>query len=91
VLSVRLHDYKMPTALDAPADITVLPIDPHDTVCNSTGAKGIGEPATIPTAPAIANAVFHAIGVRLPDAPMSPARVVAALSKAAAAKSQRRG
>jgi xanthine dehydrogenase YagR molybdenum-binding subunit len=80
LLTVNLHDYKMPTALDAPADITVTPIDPHDTVCNTTGAKGIGEPATIPTAPAIANAVFHAVGVRLPDAPMSPARVVAKLA-----------
>jgi xanthine dehydrogenase YagR molybdenum-binding subunit len=92
VLTTSLHDYKVPTALDAPADVTVLPIDLHDTECNTTGAKGIGEPATIPTAPAIANAVFHAIGVRLPDAPMSPARVVAAIAGAQApAKGQKRG
>jgi xanthine dehydrogenase YagR molybdenum-binding subunit len=92
VLTTSLHDYKMPTALDAPADITILPIDPHDTECNTTGAKGIGEPATIPTAPAIANAVFNAIGVRLPDAPMSPARVVTAMARAQApAKGQKRG
>lgn len=92
VLTTSLHDYKLPTALDAPADVSVLPIDPHDTECNSTGAKGIGEPATIPAAAAIANAVFHAIGVRLPDAPMSPARVVAAIAGAqASAKGQKRG
>jgi xanthine dehydrogenase YagR molybdenum-binding subunit len=92
VLTTSLHDYKLPTALDAPADIVVLPIDPHDTECNTTGAKGIGEPATIPTAPAIANAVFNAIGVRLPDAPMSPARVVTAMARAQApAKGQKRG
>ncbi len=89
VLSANLHDYKLPTALDAPADVTTTVIDLHDTECNSTGAKGIGEPATIPTAPAIANAVFHAIGIRVPDAPMSPARVLALLSKAAGG--QKRG
>ena len=80
VLSANLHDYKLPTALDAPADKTVVVVDPHDTECNTTGAKGVGEPATIPAAPAIANAVFHAIGVRFTDAPMSPARVLQALA-----------
>lgn len=89
VLSANLHDYKLPTALDAPADVATTVIDLHDTECNSTGAKGIGEPATIPTAAAVANAVFHAIGVRMPDAPMSPARVLALLSKAAGG--QKRG
>jgi CO/xanthine dehydrogenase Mo-binding subunit len=84
VLTLNLHDYKLPTALDAPADVAVHPIDPHDTECNSTGAKGIGEPATIPAAPAVANAVFNAIGIRMPDAPMTPARVVSALTKASA-------
>ena len=80
VLSANLHDYKLPTALDAPADKTVVVVDPHDTECNSTGAKGVGEPATIPTAPAIANAVFHATGLRLTDAPMHPSRVLRALA-----------
>jgi xanthine dehydrogenase YagR molybdenum-binding subunit len=91
VLSQNLHDYKLPTALDAPADKTVLILDPHDTEVNTTGAKGIGEPATIPTAPAIANAVFNAIGVRLPDAPMHPVRVLNALAAQAGAKTQKRG
>jgi xanthine dehydrogenase YagR molybdenum-binding subunit len=80
LLTANLHDYKMPTALDVPADKTCVVIDPHDTECNTTGAKGVGEPATIPTAPAIANAVFNATGLRLVDAPMSPARVLDALS-----------
>jgi len=82
LLTVNLHDYKLPTALDAPADKSVVVVDPHDTECNTTGAKGVGEPATIPTAPAIANAVYHASGVRLTDAPMSPARVLQALAAA---------
>ena len=50
--------------MDVPADQTVVPIDLHDNECNTTGAKGLGEPATIPAAPAIANAIYHAIGVR---------------------------
>ena len=92
LLTANLHDYKMPTALDAPADKTCLTIDPHDTECNTTGTKGVGEPATIPTAPAVANAVFHATGLRLTDAPMSPARVVAALAaQKTAPAGQRRG
>jgi len=70
----------LPTALDAPADKAVVVVDLHDTECNSTGAKGVGEPATIPTAPALANAVFHATGLRLTDAPMSPSRVLQALA-----------
>ncbi len=80
LLTVNLHDYKMPTALDAPADKTVVIVDPHDNTFSNTGAKGVGEPATIPTAPAIANAVFHATGLRLTDAPMSPARVLKAIA-----------
>jgi CO/xanthine dehydrogenase Mo-binding subunit len=81
VLTANLHDYKLPTAMDVPADMTCLPIDPHDTECNTVGAKGLGEPATIPTAAAIANAVFHATGVRMTDAPMNPARVIMALER----------
>jgi len=80
LLTVNLHDYKMPTALDAPADKTIVIIDPRDHAFSNTGAKGVGEPATIPTAPAIANAVFHATGLRLTDAPMSPARVLTAIA-----------
>jgi xanthine dehydrogenase YagR molybdenum-binding subunit len=91
LLTANLHDYKLPTALDAPADKTVIAIDPHDTFSN-TGAKGVGEPATIPTAPAIANAVFHATGLRLTDAPMSPARVLRALeAQKQAPAGQKRG
>ncbi|HEY3381632.1 MAG TPA: xanthine dehydrogenase family protein molybdopterin-binding subunit [Vicinamibacterales bacterium] len=76
VLTANLHDYKLPTAMDVPADMTCLPIDPHDTECNTVGAKGLGEPATIPTAAAIANAIFNATGVRLTDTPMNPMRMV---------------
>jgi xanthine dehydrogenase YagR molybdenum-binding subunit len=81
MVNANWHDYKIPTALDVPADQTCLPIDPHDSGCNSVGAKGLGEPATIPTAAAIANAVCHAIDVRLTDAPMTRKRVLEALQQ----------
>ena len=45
------------------------------------GVIGIGEPATIPTAGAIANAVANALGVRVPSLPITPAKVLAALGK----------
>jgi CO/xanthine dehydrogenase Mo-binding subunit len=43
------------------------------------GVKGIGEPAIIPTAGAIANAVYNAIGVRIKSLPMTPDKVLSAL------------
>jgi xanthine dehydrogenase YagR molybdenum-binding subunit len=74
------HDYKLATAMDVPADMTCLPIDRPDNEANTTGCKGIGEPATIPTGGAVANAIANALGVRLTDTPMTPAHVVAALA-----------
>jgi len=70
------HDYKLPTMLDVPLDMTCLPIDRPDPEANLTGAKGLGEPVTIPTAAAIANAVYHATGVRVTETPMSPVQLV---------------
>ena len=81
MVNANWHDYKIPTALDVPATSTCVPIDPHDTECNSTGAKGLGEPATIPTAAAIANAVFHATGVRVTDVPINPTTMVRLLAE----------
>lgn len=66
------HDYKLPTALDAAADITPVIINMPDAEANTTGAKGLGEPVTIPTASAIANAVYHATGVRFTRTPINP-------------------
>jgi xanthine dehydrogenase YagR molybdenum-binding subunit len=66
------HDYKLPTALDVPVEIVSVPIDMPDAEANTTGAKGLGEPVTIPTAAAVANAVYHAIGIRVTDTPINP-------------------
>jgi xanthine dehydrogenase YagR molybdenum-binding subunit len=71
VCNKNWHDYKLPTAMDVPADMTSIPVDLHDTEANNIAAKGLGEPVTIPTAAAIANAVYNATGVRVTSAPMS--------------------
>ena len=79
MVNANLHDYMVPTMMDVPAEQTVIAVDPHDTTCNTAGAKGIGEPATIPAASAIANAVCHAIGVRVTQSPIDPAAILRAL------------
>jgi xanthine dehydrogenase YagR molybdenum-binding subunit len=80
MVNANWHDYKIATAMDVPVEPVCLPIDPHDTECNSVGAKGLGEPATIPTAAAVANAVFHATGVRVTDTPINPTELVEKLA-----------
>lgn len=75
------HDYKLPTALDSPQRMDTVAIDLNDTQANSTGVKGLGEPVTIPTAAAIANAVYNATGLRIVNTPISPMRLVEALAR----------
>jgi CO/xanthine dehydrogenase Mo-binding subunit len=79
--NVSLHDYKMPTALDVPVDHQVIPIDPKDNECNIVGCKGLGEPAHVPTASAIANAVKDAIGVRPTFGPIDARTILELLEK----------
>ena len=43
------------------------------------GAKGVGEPGLVPTAPAIANAIYDAVGVRVHDLPMTAEKLLAAI------------
>ncbi len=73
----NLHDYLIPTVGDMPEVVSILiedasPVGPF-------GAKGIGEQALIPTAPAILNAIHHATGARLARVPATPDRVRAAI------------
>jgi xanthine dehydrogenase YagR molybdenum-binding subunit len=77
----NFHDYKVPTALDLPSEHQVLAIDPKDNECNIVGCKGSGEPATIPTAAAVANAVYNAIGVRPTHGPLDPRMILELLGK----------
>lgn len=80
VLNANLEEYKVPTVADVPPIMHVA-VDLPDTVANPTGAKGIGEPPLIPTAPAIANAIFDATGIRIRQAPISRRALLAALKK----------
>jgi len=80
MVNANWHDYKIPTMLDTPAEPESLPIDPHDQECNTVGCKGLGEPAHIPTATAVANAIYHAIGVRASEAPVTPMRLLPLLA-----------
>ena len=75
------HDYKLPTILDVPEDMVCLPIEPDDTEANTTGAKGLGEPVTIPTAAAVANALYHATGVRITQTPINPVQLCRLLAE----------
>ncbi|MFL5802350.1 MAG: xanthine dehydrogenase family protein molybdopterin-binding subunit, partial [Roseiflexaceae bacterium] len=62
VLNANLEEYKVPTVADIPP-IEHARVDVPDLEANPTGAKGIGEPPIIPTAPTIANAIFDAVGI----------------------------
>ncbi|EDP66553.1 Aldehyde oxidoreductase [alpha proteobacterium BAL199] len=73
----NLHDYLIPTFGDMPEITCILVEDPEPLGPN--GAKGIGEPALVPTAPAILGAIRHATGVEITRVPALPHRVRAAL------------
>jgi xanthine dehydrogenase YagR molybdenum-binding subunit len=75
VLNPNFETYKLPGIADVP-DIEIVLINMPE-----RGVIGIGEPATVATAGAIANAVANALGVRVPSLPITPAKVLAALGK----------
>ncbi|MBI4764675.1 MAG: xanthine dehydrogenase family protein molybdopterin-binding subunit [Deltaproteobacteria bacterium] len=81
MLNKNWHDYKLPTALDAPGLVFSIPLDRPDNEANLTGSKGLGEPVTIPTAAAIANAVYQATGRRMTISPINPVTLCAELAK----------
>jgi CO/xanthine dehydrogenase Mo-binding subunit len=76
-ITKNFKSYAIPTILDMPEIIPMIVEDPEPT--GPFGAKGVGEPALIPTAPAIVNAVCNAIGVRVYDLPLTPERVLKGL------------
>jgi xanthine dehydrogenase YagR molybdenum-binding subunit len=82
-LSGGMEDYRIPGIADTPE------IDVHfdeagfDHVLG--GSVGIGEVATVPTSPAVANAIHNAIGIRLDELPIRPDRLISALKGRAAA------
>jgi CO/xanthine dehydrogenase Mo-binding subunit len=75
----NFREYHLPTMADAPR-ITALIIEAPDP-SGPHGAKGVGEPSLIPTAPAIANGASRALGVRMTHLPLSLERVMETLEK----------
>ena len=73
-----LEGYRVAGSKDVP-DVEVAMFDVAN-AGNSVGMMGLGEPPTVPTAGAIANAVAHATGARVRELPITPARVLAALA-----------
>jgi CO/xanthine dehydrogenase Mo-binding subunit/aerobic-type carbon monoxide dehydrogenase small subunit (CoxS/CutS family) len=69
----NLHDYLIPTAGDVP-EIECLLIEDREPL-GPSGAKGVGEPGLVPTAPAILGAIHHATGVRMHRVPVLPHRL----------------
>ena len=79
--SPSFSEYLIPTAMDVPKVQSI--ILESGTGLGPFGAKGIGEPALTPVAPAIANAVTDAIGVRIMELPITPEKIVKALREKA--------
>jgi xanthine dehydrogenase molybdenum-binding subunit len=79
VVNDRYLDYKIPNIGDMP-EIDVVLVESEGTR-GPFGAKGIGEPGLVPTAPAIANAIYDAIGVRFNELPITREMVLEALKE----------
>ena len=80
MVNPNLEQYKLAGACETP-DIDVVVLENYQ-ANSATDAYGIAEPANIATAPAIANALYNAIGVRVRALPITPAAILAALGKA---------
>jgi len=77
VMNPSFVDYKIPTSDDMPEMIIKFIENPEET--GPFGARGVAEPAMVPSAPAIANAIFDATGIRLNTMPMTAEKVLTAI------------
>jgi len=78
----KFSKYLIPTAMDMVDVDKIIIEDPEMTA--PYGAKGIGEPVMIPIAPAILNAIYNAIGVRITELPVTPEKLIKAIREAGA-------
>ena len=89
MLNNSMHEYFIPTILDAPDQLVALDAQTLDQ-SNSVNVKGLGEPPLVGAGAAIANAIYNAIGVRIRDYPITPNKVLAAMKHQTAAAVLRR-
>jgi 4-hydroxybenzoyl-CoA reductase alpha subunit len=82
-------EYKSPTSLDMPDIVTDLV--EHPDPAGPFGAKEVGQGPLLPIMPAVANAVFDAVGVRVDEVPITPEKILRALAAQAAGKPARCG
>ena len=75
VLNKSFVDYKIPTIDNTPETFIAMGVE-HPEETGPYGARGIGEPAMVPGAPAIANAIFNATGCRFTEMPITPERML---------------
>ncbi len=80
IVNTTFLDYKMPSILDIPDEFVTHFVETNDEN-GPFGAKGIGEPGLVPTAPAIANAIYDATGIRLTKLPMTGERLILEVMK----------
>ena len=85
VLNKSFVDYKIPTIDNTPETFIAMGVE-HPEETGPYGARGIGEPAMVPGAPAIANAIYNATGCRFTEMPITPERMLKALQEKAAAE-----
>jgi xanthine dehydrogenase YagR molybdenum-binding subunit len=79
-LNADFHQYRTPTSFDLPETITPVLVEVLDPNTN-IDAKGLGEPPNVGPGGAIANAIYHATGVRIREYPITPNRILAALKE----------
>ncbi|MFQ5914176.1 MAG: xanthine dehydrogenase family protein molybdopterin-binding subunit [Nitrospinota bacterium] len=79
VVNPNFYDYRIPTMQDVP-DIETFFVESSEPT-GPYGAKGVGEPALVPTAAAVANAIYNAVGVRITSLPITPEKVLESLEE----------
>ena len=82
-------EYKSPTSLDMPEVVTVLVEEPDPR--GPFGAKEVGQGPLLPIMPAVANAVYDAVGVRIDEVPITPEKILKALVEKKAGREPRFG
>jgi hypothetical protein len=82
-------EYKSPTSLDMPDVVTELVEEPDPR--GPFGAKEVGQGPLLPIMPAVANAVYDAVGVRIDEVPITPEKIMKALAEKKAGRNPRYG